>query len=119
MHATLLRLAAILSVAAAPCLAQEVRATLSGTITDSTGSAVPNAQVRLTNIETGTAFSAVSNELGQYRFLFVNAGAYKLNVEASGFRTFVRDGLELTIGQAATLDVTLQVGAQSETVTVT
>jgi hypothetical protein len=118
MISKLLRLATILSIVAAPCLAQEVRATLSGTITDSTGSAVPNAQVRLTNIETGTGFNAVSNELGQYRFLFVNAGSYRLNVEASGFRTFVRDGLELTIGQAATFDLTLQVGAQSETVTV-
>ena len=68
---------ALLSMGA-PCLAQEVRATLSGTVTDSSGSAVPNAQVRLTNIETGTGFAAVSNEQGQYRFLFVNAGFYEV-----------------------------------------
>src|SRR5262252_3271806 len=73
------------------CLAQEVRATLTGTITDSSGSAAPNAQVRLTNHETGTTLTAASNELGQYRLLFINAGSYRLTVEAPGFRTSVRD----------------------------
>jgi hypothetical protein len=98
--------------------AQEVRATLSGTITDSSGSAVPNAQVRLTSVDTATGFTAVSSERGQYRFLFINAGSYRLGVEAPGFHTFVREGLQLAIGQAATLDVQLEVGSQAETVTV-
>src|SRR6476661_2198842 len=118
LNLALVLFVAIVSIAVVPCFAQEVRATLSGTVTDSSGSAVPSAQVRLTNRDTGTAFSAVSNDLGQYRFLFVNAGSYRLSVEAPGFRTFLREDLQLTIGQAATLDVPLQVGTQSETVTV-
>ncbi len=112
-------LAAITLLLSAPCLAQEVRATLTGTISDISGSAVPNAHVSLTNIDTGTAFTAASNELGQYRFLFINAGSYRISVEAAGFRKFIREDLQLTIGQAATLDVSLQLGTQTETVNVT
>jgi hypothetical protein len=107
-----------LLAAAAPSPAQEARATLTGTLTDSSHAAIPNVQVRITNTGTGVGFTALSNELGQYRFLFINPGVYRLTAEASGFRTFVREGVELTLGQAATLDVMLQVGTQAETVTV-
>src|SRR5438105_2636611 len=116
--AAALALAAIILTVSTPCLAQEARATLSGTITDPSGSSIIGAQVRITNLETGIALSAQSNEVGQYRLLFINPGAYRLSVEMAGFRTFVREGIQLTLGQAATLDVPLQVGAQSETVTV-
>lgn len=98
--------------------AQETRATLNGTITDSSGSAVPNAQVRLTNMDTAVVQNAVTNDLGQYHLLFINPGSYRVNVEVSGFRTFVREGIVLALGQSATLDVALQVGSQSETITV-
>jgi hypothetical protein len=115
--ATILALA-MFWTASTPAPAQEARATLSGTITDPSGSSIIGAQVRITNLETGIVLSAQSNEVGQYRLLFINPGAYRLTVEMAGFRTFVREGIQLTLGQAATLDVPLQVGAQSETVTV-
>jgi hypothetical protein len=97
-----LALAALSLLAAAPCLAQEARATISGTITDSSGSAMVGARVHITNLETSVALSAQSNEVGQYHLLFVNAGTYRLTVEMPGFRTFVREGILLTLGQAAT-----------------
>ena len=109
---------AISCIAAAPCLAQEARATLNGTITDSSGSSIVGAQVRIANTDTGVVLSTVSNDVGQYHLLFVNPGTYRLTVEMAGFRTFARDGVLLTLGEAATLDVPMQVGAQSETVTV-
>ena len=109
---------AISCIVVTPSLAQEARATLSGTITDSSGSSVVGAQVRITNLDTGIVLSAQSNDVGQYRLLFINPGAYRLNAEMAGFRTFVREGLQFTLGQAATLDVSLLVGAQNETVTV-
>lgn len=109
---------AISFIAVTPCMAQEARATLSGTITDPSGSTMVGAQVRITNLETGIVLSAVSNEVGQYRLLFINPGAYRVTVEMPGFRTLVREGIQLTLGQAATLDVSLLVGTQSETVTV-
>ena len=101
-----------------PAPAQEARATLSGTITDPSGSSIVGAQVRITNLETGIVLSAQSNEVGQYRLLFINPGAYRVSVEMPGFRTLVRESIQLTLGQAATLDVSLLVGTQSETVTV-
>src|SRR6266851_6880763 len=104
--------------ASTPAPAQEARATLSGTITDPSGSSIIGAQVRITNLETGIVLSSQSNEVGQYRLLFINPGAYRLTVEMAGFRTFVREGIQLTLGQAATRDVPLQVRTQSETVTV-
>ena len=61
-------LVAIFCIAAAPCLAQEARATLNGTITDSSGSAIVGAQVRITNADTGIALSTVTNDVGQYHF---------------------------------------------------
>lgn len=98
--------------------AQEARATLSGTITDPSGSSVAGAQVRITNTETGIAGATQTNGLGQYHLLFINPGTYKISVEMPGFRTFLRDGIVLTLGEAGTLDVAMQVGAQTETVTV-
>lgn len=109
---------AVFGMTAAPALAQEARSTLSGTITDASSSALVGALVHIVNTETGVALSATSNELGQYRLLFVNPGAYRLTVEKAGFRTFAREGIVLTIGEAATLDVPMEVGSQSETVTV-
>ena len=111
-------LLAVLGAAVTPVLAQEARATLSGTVTDTSGSAIPGAQVRITNIETDVSFTADTNDSGQYRFLFINPGAYRLSAEKQGFRTLVRERIELSVGQAATLDVALQVGTQSETITV-
>jgi hypothetical protein len=102
----------------ASCVAQETRASLSGTITDNSGSVVIGARIRLVNTQTQIPYSAESNDLGQYRLLFVNPGPYQLRVEMSGFRTFVRDTLELTSGEAATLDISLQIGSQTDTVTV-
>ena len=110
--------AAIILLSATPIWSQEARATLSGTITDPSGSALVGAQVHITNIETGITLSTQSNDLGQYHLLFVNPGSYRISVEAKGFRTFVRESVVLTLGEAATLDVPMQVGSQSETVTV-
>src|SRR5260370_19229835 len=104
--------------AAAPCLAQEARATLSGTITDPSGSSLVGALVRIANLETGFALSAQSNEAGQYRLLYINPGAYRLSVEIPGFRTSVRDGIQFPLGQPATLDVSFQLRAQSPTLIV-
>jgi len=105
-------------ITALPCRAQEARATLSGTITDPSGSAVVGAQIRITNNDTAITMSTQSNDVGQYHLLFVNPGTYRVNVEMPGFRTFVREGVLLTLGEAATLDVAMQVGSQAETVTV-
>jgi hypothetical protein len=97
---------------------QETRATLSGTITDPSGAAVAGANAKLVNIETAVETTVESNQLGQYRFLFVNPGPYTLTVAQAGFRTLARQGIILVSGQAATIDLTLQLGSQSEAIVV-
>src|SRR5919202_1519185 len=93
---------------AVPSRAQETRASLSGTITDQSGAPVSDATLRLVNVDTSVEITAQSNQLGQYHFLFVNPGNYRLTAEMSGFRKYVREGIQLETNQSATLDVGLQ-----------
>jgi ABC-type Na+ efflux pump permease subunit len=111
------RVAALFLVCVAAS-AQDTRATLSGIVTDPTEAAVAGAAVKLTNVNTGVAFAGATNNSGQYRFLFVIPGTYKLNVMMTGFRNYEYDGIVLQVNQAAVVDVALQLGATSETVTV-
>ena len=98
---------------------QDTRATLSGTVTDPTGAAAPGAAVNLTNVNTGVKFDGATNSAGQYRFLFLIPGTYKVAVKRAGFRNFEYDNLVLQVGQSAVVNVALQLGATTETVTVT
>ncbi len=100
------------------CPAQESRGTISGTVVDSSGAVVVGAPVKLTNVATDVSFTTTSNSVGQYRFLFLNPGLYRLQVEMAGFKSFARENIELHVNQAAAIDVTLAVGAVTETVTV-
>jgi len=97
---------------------QETRATLSGTITDPSGAAVAGANVQMVNVQTGVESRTESNEVGQYRFLFVNPGSYTLTVTQPGFRTLTRESVILVTGQAGTMDLTLQLGTQADTIVV-
>ncbi len=99
-------------------LAQESRATLSGTAADPSGAVVAGVMVKLTNTATSVAFNTATNSAGQYRFLFVNPGVYKLTAEMAGFKNFERDNILLQVSQSATIDISLQVGSHAETVTV-
>ncbi|MEO8737104.1 MAG: carboxypeptidase-like regulatory domain-containing protein [Edaphobacter sp.] len=99
--------------------AQETRATLSGTVTDKSQSVLSNVRLQLMNVDTATIFKATSNSVGQYRFLFLNPGNYKLTAEIQGFRNFSRTGIVLDVSQAATVDITMAIGSQTETVQVT
>lgn len=98
--------------------AQETRATLSGTVADAAQSVLPNVRLKLTNIDTATTSNATTNSVGQYRFLFLNPGKYKLTAEIQGFRTFVQTGIVLDVSQAATVDISMSIGSQTQTVDV-
>src|SRR5574340_764909 len=98
--------------------AQETRASIAGTVSDPSGLVVAGAKLRLTNVGTAVVFETATNEVGQFRYLFLNPGTYRLDVEMAGFRTFVREGIELHVSQTATIDVVLQIGSQAESVTV-
>jgi hypothetical protein len=92
---------------------------LNGTIRDATGGAVAKAPITLRDMDTNRTYSAVSNEAGLYVFAGVLPARYELTIEATGFAKSTRSGIVLTVGQTATMDVTLQVASGEEKVTVT
>ena len=98
---------------------QEFRATISGSVTDQTGAAVPGAKITAVEIRTGVKTPTVTDQTGHYTIPFLLPGSYQLNAEAKGFKPFVRKGLTLTSEVHAQIDIALQIGSASETVTVT
>ncbi|MBM3754548.1 MAG: DUF1416 domain-containing protein [Acidobacteria bacterium] len=112
------RFLTLLLTAGAAAVAQDTRATLSGTITDPSQASIAGARVKLLNPSTAVEYNAVTSANGQYRFLFLIPGTYKLTVQSEGFRSVERGDIALQVGQAAVVDVALQIGATTETVTV-
>jgi Carboxypeptidase regulatory-like domain len=101
------------------CSAQIATAELSGNVLDSTGAAIPNANVTATNVATSIAHTAVSGKSGEYVITDLPPGDYTLTVEASGFRKLEQTGVSLEVNQQARVDLALQVGQAAETVSVT
>ena len=96
-----------------------ISASLSGTVMDSSGGAVPDATVTLSNPEKGFQRTLPTMGDGRYLFTLLAPGTYELKIEKSGFQTYVQSGIALTVGQTATQDVTLVVGAVTQEVKVT
>src|SRR5215471_1163859 len=93
--------------------------TITGTVTDQSGAAVPGAAVTLKITETGFSRTALSGENGKYEALSLPAGTYEISASLAGFRTVVHSGIGLAVGQNAVIDFALQVGQVAESVTVT
>jgi Carboxypeptidase regulatory-like domain/TonB dependent receptor len=110
----------LVSILASPVVRfpQDIRATLSGQITDAPGSAVPNAKVAVINTATNVASKATTNDVGRYVVSFLIPGRYRLEVEAKGFKKFVRENIQVEVGDRIGLDIRLQVGEITESVTV-
>jgi hypothetical protein len=92
---------------------------ITGTVTDPTGAAVPDATVTLTDIATHTELTTRTNSDGLYVFHNVNVGTYDLSVTKTGFATSRVTSQQVTTGTTLTLNVTLQVGSTSTVVQVT
>ena len=87
--------------------AQTFTATLQGTVTDSTGAVVPNANVTLVNEATSVKQAKVTDSRGAYLFTLVPPGVYKMTVDMKGFQTSVRSGMALQVQQQADVDIVL------------
>lgn len=98
---------------------QTILATVSGNITDATGVAIPDAPVSLKNIETGQLFKASSSQTGNYRVSQLPVGDYDLTIAVPGFKTYSHTRFHLDAGQTMREDIGLQVGQDTESVTVT
>ena len=119
MNRKTLSLAAFACLVAATTLpAQEVRASLSGIISDPSGAPVPAAQVTVTNIAKNTKIVTSTNESGLYSTPLLEPAAYNLSVEKDGFRRVVREKIVLQTLDKARLDIQLQIGAVADSITV-
>ena len=94
-------------------------ATIRGTVQDPSGGVLPGATVTATNTGTKAVQTTVSDDRGQYLFGGLFPGTYDLKVELSGFKTYEQKGLSLSPNDNRGIDVRLEVGQQTETVTVT
>jgi len=99
--------------------AQEFRGTISGSVTDSSGAAVPGASIVVTEVSTGTVNRTVSDSAGQYVVPFLLPGTYKIVATANGFEELDRIGVTLEAQAKLAINLQLKVGANTVSVTVT
>ncbi|HEY1753884.1 MAG TPA: carboxypeptidase-like regulatory domain-containing protein [Bryobacteraceae bacterium] len=113
------RYCALLALAATPMFAQEFRGTVSGTITDPSGGKVANVKLTATETRTGATTMAQSDAAGDYTIPFLAPGIYRITAESTGFKRYVHDNLEVGPGDHPVLDVRLELGETTQSVTVT
>lgn len=101
-----------------PVSAQGTTSRVTGTVVDNSGAAVSGATVTLTNAGTDSALTTQTSESGSYTFDLIQIGKYDISVEKQGFKKFLSTGNTVNINQPATVNVALEVGDVSATVTV-
>jgi hypothetical protein len=111
-------LTVLLALSTPFAFAQGNDAEIIGAVSDSSGAAIPNAQVTLTNIDTGVAHVISVQGDGQYRFSPVSPGTYRITVKAPSFQTENITNLVISLGTSVTENVTLKVGSSEQTVEV-
>ncbi len=114
------RMACLLSAALflSPVFAQETRGSLIGRVTDQSGAAMPNALLDLVHMQTGVAAKTQTNEEGLYQALYLLPGLYRVTAQSTGFKTLVRDRIEIRINDRLELNLTMEVGASAERIEV-
>ena len=99
-------------------LSQSDRGTITGTVGDPAGAVVPNAAVEIRNVETGAVYQAGASATGNYTLAQLPAGQYELSVAVPGFKKYVRKNITVEVAQTYRVDVVLEVGSNTESVTV-
>ncbi len=103
---------------AAPLSAQDARGTMLGRVTDTTGAVIPNVDVRATNASTGVVASAKTNPAGNYVIPYLLPGTYIVSAELTGFKRFVREGVQVRIADSVEVNIAMEVGDVAESVEV-
>jgi hypothetical protein len=93
-------------------------AALTGTVTDSSGAVLVNAQITVINVENNFETITVTNSEGIYRIPFLRPGMYRVKITSSGFKNFLRENVELRVGATLPIDAVLELGGVNETVQV-
>ena len=112
------RIAATVVLLSTSGLAQLDRGTITGTVTDASGSVVPNTKITIKNVATNATYQTATTRAGDYTGTNLPAGAYDLTFEAIGMKSLVRSNVVVAVSETLRLDVSLQVGESKETVTV-
>jgi hypothetical protein len=105
-------------VSKCPVEAQVLYGMVVGTVQDASDAVVPGAAVSIVNTETNQSRDAITNEAGAFTYADLTPGSYRLTVRAPGFQTFAQTGIFVAINTVTRLNVQMQVGELSETVTV-
>lgn len=116
--AAFLMTALLVIAAAAPAAAQAIRGSVVGTITDTSGGAIPGATVTITEVRTSIQATTVTNQSGFYTFPNLRDGLYRVEAELSGFKKVVRDNVQVSVNATVRVDLVLEPGQITETVTV-
>jgi len=101
-----------------PGWGQTITGSVTGTVTDPAGGVVPNANVTARNVNTNISTETKTNTAGVYNLLFLPVGTYTISVKATGFKSASLEPFALSVNQTARVDVVMQVGAITESVTV-
>ncbi len=101
-----------------PANADNLYASIRGTVVDPSGAVVPGAKLTATNVATGVSVSTTSDQNGLFSFLQLQIGDYKIVVERAGFKTYTEGHIHLDLDQVFNLKATMEVGVVSDTITV-
>src|SRR5580700_2683112 len=107
-----------LSICAFAAFAQSDRGTITGTILDPAGAVIAGAMIDAKNVATGAVYPTASSDTGNYTIAQLPAGNYELTVTVPGFKKYVRGGLQVEVAANIRVDVGLEVGSASESITV-
>src|SRR5262245_48611980 len=113
------KLVLLLAIAAVAVGQTTGSATMLGAVTDPTGATVPGARVTVVNTETNFVFTSTTTSEGTWYIHNLNPGMYQLKIEAQGFKSHIRDGIQLRTAESPRFDVALEVGNVTESVQIT
>ena len=102
-----------------PGWSQEARGTIVGRVTDVTGAVAPGVTIRLRHVATGVSRNTETNAQGNFSAPLLPSGIYEVTAEKQGFKHYARGGIELRINDDLEVNIVLEVGAQTESITVT
>jgi hypothetical protein len=111
--------ASLLGALSTPAVAQSTGGRVLGRVVDPSGAVIPGASITLTNAGSGATQTVESSKSGDYSFISVPVGAYKLEAKSSGFRTYLAEGITVQLNATVNYEITLEVGSSAESVEVT
>ena len=103
---------------AASAHAQNIFGSIVGSVSDASGAVIPKAAVTVTDLATSQTRTATTDDQGNYEILSLPRGEYKVDIDAHGFKRFSRSPIDVVLDQVARVNVTMQIGEQSQQVTV-